>query len=53
MVREEVFDDRLGVGFRGDLAAEVVVPGPAQSGTEEILGKVLVASPRSRLLASA
>ena len=53
LVREEVLDDRLGVGFLGDLAGEVVVSGPAQSGTEEILGEVRVTSSRSRLLASA
>ena len=49
----EVFDDRLGVGFLGDLAGEVVVPGPVQPGTEEILGEVCVTSSCSRLLASA
>ena len=48
-----MFDGRLGVGFRGDLAGEVVVPGPAQSGTEKILGEVRATRSRSRLLASA
>ena len=48
-----MFNDRLAVGFRGDLAGEVVVPGSAQSGTEEILDKVRVTSSRSSLLASA
>ena len=53
LVGEEVFDCRLGVGFLGDLAGEVVVPGPVQPGTEEILGEVCVTSSRSSLLASA
>ena len=48
-----MFDDRLGVGFLGDIAGVVVVFTPAQSGTEKILGEVRVTSSRSRLLASA
>ena len=37
----------------GYLAREIVVPGPARSGTEELLGEVRVTISHSRLLASA